>query len=217
MIKAILFDLDSCLAAANEVGEDLYTPAFEAIRRASNGEVPEEKLQAAFSDCWRHPLDWVAAKFGFSEAMLVAGWQVFRKMEAKRPMHGYGDLHVLRGWPTLLFLVTAGFRVLQESKINALGIGPLFADVRIDAIDEPNRKGKKRLFQEILEEHRFDPSEVLVVGDNPDSEIEAGNQLGIRTVQILRAGVPRGNNATFHTHSLVELKQLVMDLRIKEV
>lgn len=40
--------------------------------------------------------------------------------------------------------------------------------------------------------------EVLVVGDNPDSEIEAGNRLGLRTVQVLRPGVPRGNNATHY-------------------
>ncbi len=32
MIKALIFDLDNCLAAANEVEEHLFEPAFEAIR-----------------------------------------------------------------------------------------------------------------------------------------------------------------------------------------
>ena len=32
MIKAIIFDLDNCLAAANEVGEDLYAPLFFSLR-----------------------------------------------------------------------------------------------------------------------------------------------------------------------------------------
>jgi putative hydrolase of the HAD superfamily len=50
---------------------------------------------------------------------------------------------------------------------------------------------------------------VLVVGDNPDSEIEAGNRLGIPTVQVLRPGVPHGNNATRYIHDLVELKGLL--------
>ena len=36
MTKAIIFDLDSCLAAADEVGEQLFAPAFAAIR-AANG------------------------------------------------------------------------------------------------------------------------------------------------------------------------------------
>ena len=41
MTKAIIFDLDSCLAAADEVGEPLFAPAFAAIRAANNGSVPE--------------------------------------------------------------------------------------------------------------------------------------------------------------------------------
>jgi hypothetical protein len=32
MTKAIIFDLDSCLAAADEVGQNLFAPAFAAIR-----------------------------------------------------------------------------------------------------------------------------------------------------------------------------------------
>jgi hypothetical protein len=32
MAHAIIFDLDSCLAAADEVGEQLFAPAFVAIR-----------------------------------------------------------------------------------------------------------------------------------------------------------------------------------------
>src|SRR5580765_7952350 len=35
MVKALIFDLDNCLAAANEVGEELFEPAFEAMRQAN--------------------------------------------------------------------------------------------------------------------------------------------------------------------------------------
>ena len=45
--QAIIFDLDSCLAAADEVGEQLFAPAFAAIRAANDGSVPEDKLRAA--------------------------------------------------------------------------------------------------------------------------------------------------------------------------
>ena len=37
MTKAIIFDLDSCLAAADEVGEQVFAPAFAAIRAANEG------------------------------------------------------------------------------------------------------------------------------------------------------------------------------------
>jgi FMN phosphatase YigB (HAD superfamily) len=50
---------------------------------------------------------------------------------------------------------------------------------------------------------------VLVVGDNPKSEIEAGNRLGMPTVQILRPGVARGATATHYIHELSELLAII--------
>lgn len=209
MTKAVIFDLDNCLAAASEVGEQLFAPAFDAIRQANHGTLSEEVLSQAFSDCWRYPLDWVAAKYGFSQEMLAAGSEGFATTEVKQPMYGYGDLALLSELQVERFLVTSGFRRLQESKIRALGLERLLTAIYIDAIDEPDRKGKQGFFELILSTHGLKPEEVLVVGDNAESEIEAGNRLGIRTVQILRAGVPRGNNATFYIHSLAELKELL--------
>ncbi|HEY9675897.1 MAG TPA: HAD family hydrolase [Waterburya sp.] len=211
MIKALIFDLDNCLAAANEMGEQLLEPAFGAIRKVNHGTLSDESLNQAFADCWRHPLDWVAAKYGFSEAMLSAGWSVLITTEVTRPMHGYGDLASLSELPVQRFLVTSGFRRLQESKVKALNLEPLFTLICVDAIDEPDRIGKQGLFERILDDYQLTPTEVLVVGDNADSEIEAGNQLGIRTVQTLRPGVPHANNATFYIHSLRELKNLLLD------
>lgn len=207
--KALIFDLDNCLAAANEVGEELYEPAFAAIRQANHGAVSAADLAQAFADVWRHPLDWVAARYGFSEAMLAAGWRVFTKLEVTRAMHGYGDLAILAQLPAQRFLVTSGFRRLQESKIRALQLAPLFTALHVDAIDEPDRLGKQGLFQRILRDYSLAPPEVLVVGDNADSEIEAGNRLGIPTVQTLRPGVPPAGNATHRIHSLAELKNLL--------
>src|SRR4051812_6478098 len=171
MTKAVIFDLDNCLAAAREVGEELYRPAFDAIRKANHGNLPNEVLEEAFQDVWRHPLDWVAARHAFSEEMLAAGWQAFAGLQAKGTMHGYGDLAILAELPAHQFLVTSGFRRLQESKIKALKLAPFFTAVYVDAIDEPNRLGKQGLFEQILNEHRLNPNEVLVVGDNADSEI----------------------------------------------
>jgi len=92
MTKAIIFDLDSSLAAADEVGEQLFAPAFAAIRAANDGSVPEEKLRAAFVECWRVAFDAVADNYGFTEAMRAASWQVFRQTEVTGPMFGYGEM-----------------------------------------------------------------------------------------------------------------------------
>jgi putative hydrolase of the HAD superfamily len=100
------------------------------------------------------------------------------------------------------FLVTSGFRRLQESKIAALGITRLFNGIYVDAIDESSRKGKQGVFAEILQENHLRAEETLVVGDNPDSEIAAGNALGMQTVQILRPGVARDGSAMHHVDGL---------------
>lgn len=190
MIRAIIFDLDNCLSAADEPGKGLLEPVLDAIRRANRSRLSGEAFAEAFADCWRHPLDFVAEKHGFPEDVLAAGWAVYAQLEVAVPMHGYGDLRTLADLPVLRFLVTSGFRRLQESKIKALGLKRFFTAVYVDAIDEADRKGKQRIFEGILSVYQPRPEEVLVVGDNPDSEIETGNRLGIRTVQVLRPGCP---------------------------
>lgn len=217
MIKAIIFDLDNCLSAADEPGTELLEPVFDAIRQANQGTLPDDVLEAALTDCWYHALDFVAKKHGFSDEMLAAGQAVISQTRVTTPMRGYSDLHVLaelRGDPLpMLFLVTSGFRQLQDSKIKALSMEQpfeqWFTGIYVDAVDNPNRTSKQDVFQAILNAHRFSPAEALVVGDNPDSELAAGDRLGISTVQILRPGVAPTNLVTHHIHTLYELKALV--------
>lgn len=209
MVKAIIFDLDNCLAPVDQVSREMLLPMQDAIREANRGTLSEQQLEAALADCWRHSLDWVARTHGFSEPMREAGWRAGAQLEVVGPMHGYPDLSVLRELKVLLFLATSGFRRLQESKVRALAFCDLFEAVYVDVIDEPDRIGKEGIFREILKQYQLSPEEVLVVGDNPDSEIAAGNRLGIPTVQILRPGVPRGTTATYYVGGLEDLKKLV--------
>ena len=209
MIQAIIFDLDSCLSPGDEPGRQLFQLAFDAITRANHGSHADTALQHAFEDMWRLPYDVVAQKYVFTPAMFPAGWNELLQIEVTTPMFGYGDLSVLKELPARLFLVTSGFRRLQESKIRALGIGPLFAGIYVDAIDEPDHLGKSRLIEDILQYQNLQPEQVLIVGDNPDSELAVGRRLGIPTVQTLRPGVPYGETATYHIRNLHELEKII--------
>jgi FMN phosphatase YigB (HAD superfamily) len=208
-IRAVIFDLDNCLAAADEAGDVLFAPAFAAMRAANRGHLSDEALAAAFADTWRHALDFVARKHGFSDAVLDAGWRAFRTLEVTQPLRGYPDLREIEKLPLERFLVTTGFRRLQESKIAALGIRHLFAEIHVDAIDETPRSSKKDIFAGIASRHGWQPGEVLVVGDNADSEIAAGNALGMPTVQTLRPGVPSAAQARWRIESFAELSKLI--------
>jgi FMN phosphatase YigB (HAD superfamily) len=207
-IDAIIFDLDNCLADASEVGRPLVEPMFAAIRTANDGRLTDVELEKAFDDTWRLALDVVAEKHRFSQAMLDAGWAAAKDLAVATPMQGYADLPVLRELDLPLFLVTSGFRRLQESKIDALGLRSVLTAF-VDAIDEPDRQGKQGLFAHIVATHAFTPASVLVVGDNPASEIAAGNALGMPTVQLLRPGVVRGIGARHYLNDLHELRRLI--------
>ena len=178
---------------------------FAAIRNANRGTLPDPVLERAFDECWGLPLDAVASKYAFSAEMLAAGWTVARTIAVSGPMSGYPDIAVLENLPAALFVVTSGFRRLQESKIDALGLRAKMTETHVDAIDEPDRKHKSGIFRDIVDRHRFKPGAVLVVGDNPESEIAAGNHLGMVTVQIVRPGITRGSNARYYIGDLSEL------------
>jgi len=71
MTKAIIFDLDSSSPRPTRWG--LFAPAFAAIRAANDGSVPEEKLRAAFAECWRVAFDAVGDKYGSDAGRGLAG------------------------------------------------------------------------------------------------------------------------------------------------
>jgi len=56
MSKAVIFDLDSCLSAAAEPGQQLFAPAFEAMARANQGTHltgPCSRMRVRISSsCW---------------------------------------------------------------------------------------------------------------------------------------------------------------------
>ena len=206
---AIIFDLDNCLAPATAVGEALFAPAFDAVRAVNRGLLEPDRLEDALADCWVHSFDWVARTHGFSDEMFEAGWNAMRGLEVDGSMAGYADIAMLSQLEARRFLVTSGFRRLQSSKVRALGIERLFERVAIDAIDEPDRIGKQAIFEQILADSGLSPLEVIVVGDNSESEIAAGNRLGIMTIQTLRSGVAFSPQASGHIDSIAGLKLLL--------
>ena len=82
-------------------------------------------------------------------------------------------------------------------------------EIHVDAIDESPRRLKKERFADIARRHGWQPGEVLVVGDNAESEIAAGHELGMPTVQTLRPGVPPAPNARWRIKNFGELSKLI--------
>ena len=206
---AIIFDLDNCLAAADEPGEQLLEPVFAAVRSANYSSLSDGALDAAFHDCWFHAFDWVARRHGFTDPMRDAGWEAFRQIEVAAPMRGYGDLDVLPSLGEVRFLVTSGFRRLQESKVRALGVASMFREVIVDALDDPNHAGKEGIFSNLMARYELRRHDVLVVGDNVESELAAARRLALARVQTLRAGVVPALDVRLRVPNFDELRALL--------
>lgn len=215
MIRALICDLDNTLFSADSIPAVLLDPIVDAVRKANSGPdaIPDEQLADAIAAFRRVSFDRVVDSYRLPPAVRDAWVQAMVKLRVTGHLIPFPDVRALAALRLRRFLVTTGYRGLQESKVRALGIGDLFEAVHVDALDDPaTRPGKRGLFRSILAEHRFAPSEVVVLGDSAESEIAAGNRLGIPTVQVLRSGVERCEEAQFRIVDLTELRAVIAEL-----
>lgn len=190
MLRAAVFDLDHTLFDPRTLPRALFGELEAGLRAFAAGRVPAVVLDAALADVWRHPFDRVVARHRLPEAVSTAWHEALCAVEVTVPLTPYPDVAAgLEQLSLRRFLLTTGFRRLQESKLRHLGLTALFVAVYIDALDPPGPVGKRALLERLLAEHRLSPSEVVVVGDRADDELSAALALGMVAVQILRPSV----------------------------
>ncbi|HEU0136173.1 MAG TPA: HAD family hydrolase, partial [Flavobacterium sp.] len=103
-------------------------------------------------------------------------------------MQPFDDYQILRALPCKKFLVTMGFTKMQQAKVDKLNLADDFEGIYI--IDpEHSSKSKKDVFVEIMENNSFSPDDLLVIGDDPDSEVRGAQELGIDAVLYDRINV----------------------------
>jgi putative hydrolase of the HAD superfamily len=207
MIKAIIFDLDMCILDTHTLTGPFFEPVLDALH---NSELPSELKEKINYQLWTTSLDDTIEMFSVPENIAENMREAYRKIEVPDGIKSFGDEKYIQGLPVKKILVTTGYRKFQETKIAKLGITGLFDKIIIDALDyRDQRKGKKQIFQEILKENKWRMDEVLVVGDNPMSELGAAKALNIPTVQTLRPTIEKWENATYHINSFSELLALI--------
>ncbi|MFT3739164.1 MAG: HAD family hydrolase [Breznakibacter sp.] len=177
-MKALIFDLDNTVFSVYSVGNDLFKPLFDLIRRKSDSRGDLENIQ---KDIMRKPFQKVALEYKFSEALIKEGLDILNSLTADLSMDTFEDYDLIRQIPHKKFLVTIGFEKMQEGKIRSLGISSDFNEIHI--IDpQKSDQTKKDIFVDIMKRHHFNPTDIIVVGDDPGSEIQAARELGIQAV-----------------------------------
>ena len=104
-------------------------------------------------------------------------------------------------------MITTGFTKLQQSKVKSLGIANDFKEIHIVDITK-HYTTKKDVFADIILRHKYNVEDVLVVGDDIDSEIKAAKQLGIEVLWYKKKSAKVSNSSTKTISDFSELNML---------
>ena len=186
----------------------IFEPFFNRLSEAIKRYHAHLNHEEVISDLWNMTWNEVIDKHGIDEQLFLGSIKVLDELEMDLHISPYPDYHTLQRLPFPKFLVTTSLTSLQEKKIRALGIERDFVKIIINDTFK-KKQTKKQIFEDLIKDYALNPSCTYVIGDNAESEIKAGNELGMVTVQMLRQNVLSSPTANFHIHSFVELEQIM--------
>ena len=212
-MKTLILDLDDTIYPTASIPSSFAQPILEAmlhyneIQKDFNTEV----LYQIYKDFWLIPFDQIQVKYNISREFSENIHFEFTKLELKQNLQPFEDYELLKSISNPKILVTTGFNKLQKSKLTMLNIVTDYHEIHIDTLDFPEkRKGKKQIFSEIMRRLNLDSENVLVIGDNPESELKAGNELGLKCIQILRPGIEKSDKIRHHINTFYELESYLI-------
>lgn len=205
----LILDLDDTLFETKTIERHHVAPAIDAFISRALSYYDAKKIDSILEDLWKLPFDAVSSKYAFNDSLNQLFISKINSLEYKLDILPFEDVHFMKDIKANKVLVTTGFRKLQHAKIDALGLASLFEEVLIDAIDDPNRKYKKGVFEELMNQQAHLNKRVLVLGDNPLSELKAGRELGLTTIQVAKFDQPKSEYADHYITHFRELRQLV--------
>jgi putative hydrolase of the HAD superfamily len=176
--KAIILDLDNTIFPVSSIGDRLFAPLFDLLKK--DGRVAG-KFEDIRKEVMRRPFQLVAKEFNFGDDLTEKGIEILKNVAYKGKIEPFGDYSIIRALKMDKFLVTTGFKKMQQSKVDVMQLDRDFNEIHI--IDPTTTtKMKKDVFIEIIERHRYNKAEVLIVGDDLNSEIRAAQELGVDAV-----------------------------------
>jgi putative hydrolase of the HAD superfamily len=176
--KAIIFDLDNTIYSVYSIGETLFAPLFELIEQDGT---QTQHMNRIRDEVMRRPFQHIANDYQFSGELTRKSIKLLKQLVYSAPIEPFEDFAVVRQLPVDKYLVTTGFLKMQQSKVDRMGLQKDFREIHIV---DPSTSGKtkKEVFAEIILRHQYAEEDVLVIGDDLQSEIKAAQELGIEVV-----------------------------------
>jgi putative hydrolase of the HAD superfamily len=183
MKRALILDLDNTIYPVSSISENLFGQLFDILDLHNdiiNTPDDANRIDRIKDEMTRRPFQHIADEFELAADLRDKMITALKNMAYSLPMQTFEDYTHIRTIPLEKFLVTTGFRKLQMSKVKMLGIELDFKSIHI--VDpEVSKHTKKDVFAAIMQTHNYSPADLLVIGDDPGSEIKAAQALGIDT------------------------------------
>jgi putative hydrolase of the HAD superfamily len=210
MKRALILDLDNTIYPVSSIADNLFGELFSVLDQYSSSINIDDtdRMNQIKEAMMRRPFHQIADEFKLDDELRNKITGTLKNMSYDLPMQPFADYAFIRQIPLDKFLVTTGFAKLQMSKVKMLGIEQDFKAIHI--VDpEVSEQTKKDAFAEILKTHGYNPGDLLVIGDDPESEIKAAKALGIDTFLFDPEDRYTGADVTYHSKHLKEVLNML--------
>ena len=164
--------------------------------------ISAEDFALAKQEMLRTPFQKVAEKYAFREEVMPDVLAYLQNREVTEPLKPSDDYPYIKNLNGRKFIVTAGFSKQQNSKVKMLGIADDFEAVCVVDVSMSN---KKAAFEKLINQHQLNKTEILIIGDDAESEIKFGLELGIDTFLLDPENLHPNAKSTFRGKDLSNL------------
>ncbi len=206
----IILDLDDTIFETRSMNPTIFDSAISVLSRYYNSDKTEIESTEVIEKIWSIPIDQVFAEYDTPDSVVSEFFEQISLIDYKSlKIKAFEDYKEIKTILTGKILVTTGLVELQMAKIKALNIEADFDSIHIDDPRQKPRDTKSQIFKRIINKTKKDPEEFWVIGDNPDSEIIAGRELGMRTIQRISKTKRSSEFADYQIKSFEELTAIM--------
>lgn len=205
----LILDLDDTIFQTSTMNPDIFDSALQVIYQHyyDHNVYSVDKI---VKDLWNKPIDTVFAFYNTPSEIAAAFYDEIAAINYKKlKIMPFSDYTEIQRIDQAKILVTTGLKELQNAKIDALGIRGDFIEVYIDDPRAQPRNTKNHIFKTILSRTQKQPQDVWVIGDNPDSEIEAAHNLDMKTIQRASSSKGKSEKADFYVETFKGINEIV--------
>ncbi|WP_029274982.1 HAD family hydrolase [Pedobacter borealis] len=201
-MKHIFFiDLDNTIYFTKPNEAQLMSGLYQLLDEEDLG-ITDEIYQTSKKEMLRTPFQKVAKKYGFKQLAIDRAVDYLKNREVTSPLNPSDDYHYIKSLKGRKFIVTAGFSKQQTSKVKMLGIADDFEAVHVVDVSTTN---KKEAFKLLIDKYDLNTDDILIIGDDAESEIKFGLELGIETFLLDPENLHPNAESTFRGTDLSKL------------